>query len=94
MICFSLANSYKSFMRIKLTYLLLALPVISYAQQKQFTIADATLGIYTNLAPADIRQLSWIPGEESLASITKNGAALIKQQLPSLRTDTLLTLKA
>lgn len=81
-------------MRTQLTYLLLALPFLSYAQQKQFSIGEATLGIYTSLAPADIKQLSWIPGEESLTSITKNGDALIKQQLPSLHTDTLLTLQA
>jgi dipeptidyl-peptidase-4 len=71
--------------------MLLALPVAGYAQQKQYTIAEATLGIYTNLAPADIKQLNWIPGEESLSSVVK-GETLIKQQLPGLTTDTILRL--
>jgi dipeptidyl-peptidase-4 len=78
-------------MRIKSIFILLALPLAGYAQQKQYTIADATLGIYTNLAPADIKQLSWIPGEESLSSVVK-GETLIKQHLPGLNTDTILRL--
>ncbi|SEW34822.1 dipeptidyl-peptidase-4 [Chitinophaga sp. YR573] len=78
-------------MRIKSIFILLALPLAGYAQQKQYTIAEATLGIYTNLAPADIKQLSWIPGEESLSSVVK-GEILIKQYLPGLTTDTILRL--
>jgi dipeptidyl-peptidase-4 len=71
--------------------MLLALPVAGYAQQKQYTITEATLGIYTSLAPADIKQLNWIPGEESLSSVVK-GETLIKQHVPDLTTDTILRL--
>jgi dipeptidyl-peptidase-4 len=78
-------------MRIKSIFILLAFPFAGYAQQKHYTIAEATLGIYTNLAPADIKQLSWIPGEESLSSVVK-GETLIKQHLPGLNTDTILRL--
>lgn len=78
-------------MQIKSIFILLALPLAGYAQQKQYTIAEATLGIYTNLAPADIKQLSWVPGEESLSSVVK-GETLIKQHLPGLNTDTILRL--
>jgi dipeptidyl-peptidase 4 len=66
--------------------LLLALPVVGMAQQKQYTITEATLGI----PPADIRQLNWVPNEQALYSVSGN--ALIKQPVPSLRADTLFTL--
>lgn len=78
----------------RLICLLLALPFFSYAQQKQYTITEATLGIYTNLAPADIRQLNWIPGTDAISSVVKtgNGEALIRQHVPRLDTDTILSL--
>jgi dipeptidyl-peptidase 4 len=72
----------------------LCLAVSTFAQQKQFSIAEATLGVYTNLAPADIKQLNWVPGENALSSAVKTGygEAFIKQTLPDMKADTLLKL--
>ncbi|MFC6103476.1 S9 family peptidase [Olivibacter domesticus] len=66
------------------------------AQQKQFTIDEATLGMQTSLAAENIKQLSWIPGENTLAHIVKTnyGEAFISKSIPSQQVDTLLRLPA
>ncbi|GAA4803354.1 S9 family peptidase [Olivibacter ginsenosidimutans] len=67
-----------------------------YAQQQQFTIEEATIGLSTNLAQDQLSQLNWIPNQSSLFYTVKTGVdeALITQAMPSLTTDTLIKLSA
>jgi len=65
---------------------------ISYAQQKLYTIEEAARGLKTSLAQKNLEQLHWIPNENAFAQVTTTpyGEALIKTQVPGLKTDTLL----
>lgn len=67
----------------------------SLAQNKKLTIEDATLGLRSYLAPQTIKQLKWIPNEQSFSFVSdsKENPALIQKSVPSLKADTLFTLK-
>lgn len=53
----------KHFIYAKLTAFLLVIAAsVAYAQNRQFTMQEATLGLNTSLAPANLQQLQWIPG--------------------------------
>jgi dipeptidyl-peptidase-4 len=70
-------------------------PVILLAQKKNFTIAEATNGLSTNLALQNLKQVSWQPGTSNLFHVVKtnNGDAWVRLQFPSGLADTVLTLK-
>ena len=70
-------------------------PFILLAQKKNFTIAEATNGLSTNLALQNLRQVSWQPGTANLFHVVKtnNGDAWVRIQMPSKQTDTVLSLK-
>src|SRR5437763_1357049 len=85
-------------MQYKKLYLLVAGALLSLplsAQKKQFTIADATSGMSTNLALQSIKQPSWQPNTNRLWQVVKttNGDAWIKTSYPSGSADTVLTLQ-
>ncbi len=67
---------------------------VAFAQQKQFTMQDAVLGIRTNLAPQNLKQLNWIPDEDAFvyAVGSKNNEALLRTSVPQMKSDTLLRL--
>ena len=69
--------------------------VLLFAQKKNFTIAEATNGLSTNLALQNLRQVSWQPGTSNLFHVVKtiNGDAWVRLQMPSTIVDTVLTLK-
>jgi len=77
----------------KISFLLLfaGLQAIAFAQKKQFTIEEATLGIRTTLAPKNMKQLGWIPGKDAFTSLIDD-QAIIRTSLPSLKTDTVIRL--
>lgn len=62
------------------------------AQKKNFTIAEATNGISTTLAPKGIRQAGWEPGTNMLYQVVKGGGqdVWIRTAYPSGKTDTML----
>ncbi|MCB9046665.1 MAG: DPP IV N-terminal domain-containing protein [Chitinophagales bacterium] len=64
------------------------------AQKKQYTMAEATNGIYTTLAPEGIKSASWEPGSNKLYHVVKagNDDALISVRFPDLVTDTVIRL--
>jgi dipeptidyl-peptidase-4 len=66
--------------------LLLALPALLGAQ-KPFTMADAILKGRTTLAPANLRQLQWIPGGNQFVHVANN--KLVRVHAADLATDTL-----
>lgn len=66
--------------------LLLALPALLVAQ-KTFTMADAILKGRSTLAPANLRQLQWIPGTHQFVHVANN--KLVRVNAPDLATDTL-----
>jgi dipeptidyl-peptidase-4 len=65
------------------------------AQQRQFTMAEATNGLRQQLAPERLRQFEWIPDQNAYSSvIAANGSfAWVKNTVAgnSIKTDTLLT---
>ncbi|KAG4080530.1 hypothetical protein HA402_013988 [Bradysia odoriphaga] len=63
----------------------------TYAQQRQYTMAEATNGLRQQLAPERLRQFEWIPGENAYTNVI-TGSAWIKTTLPAGKADTLLTL--
>jgi dipeptidyl-peptidase-4 len=79
-------------------YLILLLSAFSWklqAQQKQFTMQDAVLGLRTHLAPANLQQLSWIPGLNSYSHLVgeKEHEALLRTSVPQMKQDTVIRLR-
>ncbi len=72
----------------------LVLSVFSFAQNKQFTIAEATNGLSTTLAVKSVRQPSWQPGSHSFYQVVKEGRDeyLVRTVFPSGTSDTIETL--
>ncbi len=68
---------------------------LSFAQQKKLTMQDAVLGLGTNLAVENLRQVQLIPSHHAFTQNVKTsyGEALIQKQLPSLKVDTLFRSK-
>ncbi|RYD55703.1 MAG: S9 family peptidase [Sphingobacteriales bacterium] len=67
----------------------------SFAQNKQFTIAEATNGLATTLAPQSLKQAGWEPGTNRLYHVVKtgNGDAWVSLAFPSGKADTALRLQ-
>lgn len=65
----------------------------AYAQQRLYTMSEATNGLRMELAPERVKMFEWIPGEDAYTrAITENGnVAWVKYTLPQLKADTLLT---
>jgi dipeptidyl-peptidase-4 len=66
----------------------------AFAQQKQFTMTEATLGIKSTLAPKNLKQLNWIPEQNAyvyLVGAAKN-EALLRTTVPQMKSDTLVRL--
>ncbi|MFA6056980.1 MAG: DPP IV N-terminal domain-containing protein [Taibaiella sp.] len=64
------------------------------AQQKQFTMTEATLGIKSTLAPQNLKQLNWIPEQNAYVSLVGNAKseALLRTTVPQMKSDTLIRL--
>jgi dipeptidyl-peptidase-4 len=65
------------------------------AQQQQFTMQEAVLGLRTNLAPANVKQLQWIPQQQAYVNIVgkDQDEALLRTAVPRMQSDTLWTLQ-
>ncbi|MCB9064934.1 MAG: hypothetical protein H6551_07295, partial [Chitinophagales bacterium] len=65
-----------------------------FAQNKQYTMDEATNGIYTTLAPKGLSGASWEPGTNKLYHILKADKEQywVSISYPSGRVDTILTL--
>lgn len=65
------------------------------AQKKQFTMAEATNGMATTLAPQNIKAPSWQPGTHTFYQLVKtgNGDAWVATTFPDGKTDTVLRTK-
>lgn len=61
------------------------------AQKKNITMEDAVLGLSTNLRIENLNQVQWIPNQNAFTQNVKTsyGEALIKKEVPSLKTDTI-----
>jgi len=66
----------------------------AFAQQRQYTMQEATLGLKTTLAPENLRQLGWIPGQDAYVYTAgdKGREVLLRTVVPAMRQDTLLRL--
>ncbi len=66
-----------------------------YAQQQQYTMQEAVLGLRTHLAPENLRQFSWVPDSDAYVHLTGKGdkEALVRVSVPGLKTDTLFGIK-
>lgn len=76
-------------------FLLSAISFSAFAQQKQFSMEEATLGIRSKLAPQNLKQTAWIPGSNAFTQLTGSAAneAIISTSVPQMKTDTLLRLR-
>ncbi len=65
----------------------------TYAQQRMYTMSEATNGLRMELAPEKLKMFEWIPGENAYTrAVTANGTtAWVKYSVPSMKADTLLT---
>ncbi|MCW3466796.1 S9 family peptidase [Chitinophaga nivalis] len=68
----------------------------SYAQQRKYTMAEATNGLRQQLAPERVKQFEWLPGENAYSRlVTADGnTAWVKYTVPAGKADTLLSLTA
>jgi dipeptidyl-peptidase 4 len=75
-----------------LSIALIALATNATAQNKYFTIAEATNGMSTTLATQGLKQTSWEPGTDKLYHVVKtgNGDAWVSVSFPKGNTDTVL----
>src|SRR6218665_2941888 len=78
-----------------LLLLLGAVSFTSFAQQRQFSISEATLGIRSTLAPQNLKQLNWIPGQNAYTTLTgtAKSEALVRTMVPDMKSDTLVRLE-
>lgn len=69
--------------------------VAAFAQQKQFTMEEATLGIRGKLAPQNIKQTAWIPGSNAFTQLAGNtgNEVLLSTSVPQMKSDTLIRLQ-
>ena len=71
-----------------------SLSYMALAQQRQFTMHEATLGAKAALAPKNLKQLKWVQDENAYTYIAGNtNDVLLKTSVPQMKTDTLLRLK-
>lgn len=81
----------------KISALLLACSTMAgsaHAQKKQYTMADATNGLYTNLAPKGLKSAGWEPGTNKLYHVVKGkgGDAWVSVRFPGIQVDTAIRL--
>ncbi|MFT4062843.1 MAG: DPP IV N-terminal domain-containing protein [Edaphocola sp.] len=63
----------------------------SFAWPQQYTMEEATLGLRGKLAPQNLQQLNWLPGQDAFTyTAGANNEYLIRTQVPKMLTDTLL----
>lgn len=64
------------------------------AQNKQYSMKDAVLGLHQNLAPKNIKQVQWIPQEEAFTKIIDDDSSpqLVKVSVPEMKEEKLFSL--
>ncbi|MGC4058198.1 MAG: DPP IV N-terminal domain-containing protein [Chitinophagaceae bacterium] len=77
---------------LRLSVLALSVSAAANAQKKNFTIAEATNGMGTTLAPKGLRQTSWQPETHNLFFVANN--AWVRTNADNGKVDTFLRLKA
>ncbi len=67
----------------------------AFAQQKQFTMEEATLGIRGKLAPQNLKQTAWIPGRNEFTQLAgaPGKEVLLRTAVPQMKSDTLIRLQ-
>lgn len=77
-----------------LTATALCLSSLSFAQLKQFTMEEATNGLYTSLKQKGLDHTSWEPGTNKLYHVVKtdDGQAWVSLLFPGAKADTVLRL--
>ncbi|GAA4449279.1 S9 family peptidase [Rurimicrobium arvi] len=76
---------------LRLSVLALSVSAAANAQKKNFTIAEATNGMGTTLAPKGLRQTSWQPETHNLFFVANN--AWVRTNADNGKVDTFLRLK-
>lgn len=79
----------------QLLIFLLALQLTA-SGQKHFSMEEAVLGLRNELAVENFRQLAWMPGTDRYTVVREHaaGEVLLAIEVPSMKSDTLLDLKA
>lgn len=65
------------------------------AQEKEYSMKDAVIGLYTNLAPENLQQNDWIPNEDAFTKLKKDDgdSYLVKVSVPNMQEEKLFGLK-
>lgn len=74
----------------KLAIIIFSLPILAIAQKKNYTMAEATNGLFTTLATQSIKQPSWQPETTNFCYV--KDSFWIRTSVPSMKTDTPFTL--
>ncbi|HND89129.1 MAG TPA: hypothetical protein PK971_12420, partial [Saprospiraceae bacterium] len=74
-----------SLLRCRIGGTLLLAPLFLLAQNTPLTMSDAILKGRSALAPANLRQLQWIPGANQFSHVVQN--RLVRVSAPDLATD-------
>lgn len=82
----------KKILSLGIAFLLVGLAT---AQEKKYSMRDAVIGLYTNLAPESIQQTSWIPGEDAFTKLkkTEDDSFLVKVSVPEMQEQNIFGLK-
>lgn len=74
----------------KLSFIMIGLSTLAFAQNQKYTMAEAVNGLRSNLAIQSVPQFSWSSDAKSYIQTTKNAYLITEMQ--SMKADTLLSL--
>lgn len=75
----------------KFLFSMLVIGNLTFAQKQKFTMSDATIGLYTNLASENIWSFKWLD-DETYTEVARGGIYL-KTKVKGMKRDTLISIK-
>lgn len=90
---FKYSNMMHNSLRTVLFALLLIFNSTIHAQNRWFTMEEATLGLNGSLAPEQLKQFQWIPQSNNYVFLYEPQQCIIRNRVPEMTNDTLLRLQ-
>lgn len=80
---------------LQVTFVLLLINVISFAQEKYFSIEDVVFNSYSSLAPNTLKQLNWIPKTDYISYVKTDevNEKIVKADISGKFEQSIITLK-
>ena len=79
-------------LRIVLSAILFFSGMATHAQNRAYTMEEATLGLNGSLAPEQLKQFQWIPQSNNYVFLYEPQQCIIRNRVPEMTNDTLLRL--